>query len=61
MYGLMCWNCLQDYYREHGELPPTGYILKSDGTETGITVWFGSLLCRVHATEQLVAFEKVRA
>jgi hypothetical protein len=54
MFHLMCWPCLTAYYREHGSLPPVGYQLKTNGTETGVSVWFGQVVCRVHAEERIL-------
>ena len=46
---LMCWTCMEEIYVKTGDLPPVGTRLKTDGTETAVTNWWGYSLCRKHA------------
>ena len=58
--AIMCWTCMELYYVQHGEMPPIGYLLKQDGTETAVSVWFGYAICRVHSLAQLEAMHERR-
>jgi hypothetical protein len=53
MFPLMCWNCMEEQYAETGDVPQLGSLLKQDGTQTAVAVWFGYTICRHHALEML--------